>query len=162
MPGSNNEVAIDLICTHIRQKFQERSIRFRQKIVIPHRYLASPSGIESQGEELNLTVFPQTNQLKVFFSRYCKCILHTYKLLLLLLLFAFQGIFTILRDKTTTKQDFVFFTDRLSTLLVEYALELLPHAPKTVVTPVDVESHGQKLDAQASLNDYFFLNFIID
>lgn len=60
-----------------------------------------------------------------------------------------QGIFTILRDKTTSRQDFVFFTDRLSTLLVEYALELLPHAPKTVVTPVGVESHGQKLDAQA-------------
>ena len=65
---------------------------------------------------------------------------------------SFQGIFTILRDKTTSRQDFVFFTDRLSTLLVEYALELLPHAPKTVVTPVGVESHGQRIDAQASPN----------
>ena len=161
MPGSNNEVAIDLICTHIRQKFQERSIRFRQKIVIPHRYLSSPSGLESQGEELNLTVFPQTNQLKVFFSFATESTFHILKLFCLFF-FAFQGIFTILRDKTTTKQDFVFFTDRLSTLLVEYALELLPHAPKTVVTPVEVESHGQKLDAQASLNDYFFLKFFID
>ena len=65
MPGSNNEVAIDLICTHIRQKFQERSNRFRQKLAIPHRYLPSPTP-ESRREDLNLTVFPQTNQLKVF------------------------------------------------------------------------------------------------
>lgn len=68
MPGSNNAVAIDLICTHIRQKFQERSNRFRQKIAIPHRYLSLPPGIstsESRREDLNLTVHPQTNQLKV-------------------------------------------------------------------------------------------------
>jgi uridine kinase len=72
-----------------------------------------------------------------------------------------QGIFTILRDKTTSRQDFVFFTDRLSTILVEYALELLPHAPKTVVTPVGVESHGQRIDAQASPANFIFsLNFI--
>ena len=72
MPGSNNSVAIDLICTHIRQKFQERSNQFRQKIAIPHRYLPLPSGIstsESRVEDLNLTVYPQTNQLKVFLKK---------------------------------------------------------------------------------------------
>ena len=53
----------------------------------------------------------------------------------------------------------MFFTDRLSTLLVEYALEHLPHAPKTVVTPVGVESHGQKIDAQASAILFYFSNF---
>lgn len=121
VPGSNNAVAIDLICTHIRQKFQERSSKFRQKIAIPHQY-PSLSGAPTPESDLNLTVHPQTNQLK--------------------------GIFTILRDRTTSRQDFVFFTDRLSTLLVEYALSLLPHVPKTVVTPVGVEAHGQKLNAQ--------------
>ena len=66
-----------------------------------------------------------------------------------------------MRDKTTSRQDFVFFTDRLSTLLVEYALSLLPHAPKTVVTPVGVEAHGQKIDAQASPTNFFFLKFLL-
>ena len=139
-------MAIDLICTHIRQKLQERSSEFRQKIAIPHRYLPSPSGAstpESRLQDLNLTAHPQTNQLQVCFK--------ISKLLLSLIIWlASQGIFTILRDKTTSRQDFVFFTDRLSTLLVEHALQLLPHAPKTVVTPIGTEAHGQKLDAQVS------------
>ena len=94
VPGSNNSVAIDLICTHIRQKFQERSNRFRQKIAIPHRYLPSPSGIStsaSRREDLNLTVLPQTNQLKVCFflfkkNRYSFCPL-------IICLFSFPGNF---------------------------------------------------------------------
>jgi uridine kinase len=152
VPGSNNAVAIDLICTHIRQKFQERSSKFCQKIAIPHRYL-SPSGVSSGREDLNLTIHPQTNQLKVCFDFRSKDASY---------LLVSQGIFTILRDKTTNRQDFVFFTDRLSTLLVEHALELLPHVPKTVVTPVGVEAHGQKIDAQVSANYYANFFFLLN
>jgi len=54
----------------------------------------------------------------------------------------------MLRDKDCSRQNFIFFTDRLSTLLVEYALQHLPYAQKNVVTPVEVESHGKKLAAQ--------------
>jgi uridine kinase len=61
-----------------------------------------------------------------------------------------QGIFTILRDRTTSRQDFIFFTDRLSTLLVEHALQHLPYLPKTVATLVGVEAHGKSLDAQVN------------
>jgi len=125
VPGSNNNVAIDLICTHIRQKFEERSNKFRQKIAIPHRYLPSRSGAstpESTVEDLDLTILPQTRQV--------------------------QGIFTILRDRACSRQNFVFFADRLSTILVEHALQHLPYVPKIVVTPVGVPSHGKELDAQ--------------
>ncbi|KAJ3506644.1 hypothetical protein NLJ89_g6762 [Agrocybe chaxingu] len=125
VPGSNNSVAIDLICTHIREKLEERSNKFRQKIAIPHRYLSSKSGAstpESRVEDLDLTILPQTPQV--------------------------QGIFTILRDKTTGRQDFVFFIDRLATLLVEHALQHLPYAPKIVTTPVGEQPHGKKMDAQ--------------
>lgn len=66
-------------------------------------------------------------------------------------LFTQQGIFSILRDKATTRQDFIFFTDRLSTLLVEHALQHLPYAPKTVTTPVGVEAHGKTMNAEAWL-----------
>ncbi|EDR08552.1 armadillo/beta-catenin/plakoglobin [Laccaria bicolor S238N-H82] len=124
VPGSNNEVAIDLICTHIRQQLQERSNCMRQRMAIPHLYLRSKSGTsspESRLEDLNLAVLPKTPQL--------------------------EGIFTILRSKETSRQDFIFFVDRLSTILVENALQHLPYLPKTVVTPVGVESHGMKLDA---------------
>ncbi|PPQ67489.1 hypothetical protein CVT25_006030 [Psilocybe cyanescens] len=125
VPGSNNDVAIDLICTHIRQQLQERSNKFRQRIAIPHRYISSRSGTstpESRLEDLNLTILPQTRQV--------------------------HGILSILRDRSTSRQDFIFFTDRLATLLVEHALQHLPYVPKTVTTPVDVEAQGKKLDAQ--------------
>lgn len=57
---------------------------------------------------------------------------------------------TILRDRTTSREDFIFFTDRLSTILVEKAMELLPHATQEVVTPVDATYVGQKLDANVN------------
>ncbi|KDR76262.1 hypothetical protein GALMADRAFT_247565 [Galerina marginata CBS 339.88] len=125
VPGSNNDVAIDLICTHIRQQLQGRSHKFRQKIAVPHKYISSQSGAstpEARLEDLDLTILPQTPQV--------------------------QGIFSILRDRTSSRQDFIFFTDRLSTLLVEHALQHLPYTPRTVMTPVGVEAHGKKLDAQ--------------
>ncbi|KAF8905107.1 armadillo/beta-catenin/plakoglobin [Gymnopilus junonius] len=125
VPGSNNDVAIDLICTHIREKLQERSSTFRQKIAVPLKYMSPRSGAstpESFLEDLHLTLLPQTWQV--------------------------QGIYTILRDRTTSRQDFIFFADRLSTLLVECALQHLPYAPKMVVTPIDIESHGKKMDAK--------------
>lgn len=61
-----------------------------------------------------------------------------------------QGILTILRNKETDRQDFIFFVDRLSTVLSEKALEYLPFRPKDVVTPVEVVSHGKEVDVQAS------------
>ncbi|KAF9445468.1 armadillo/beta-catenin/plakoglobin [Macrolepiota fuliginosa MF-IS2] len=124
VPGSNNAVAIELICTHIRRQLQERSNQFRERIAIPHQYIKSNSGSSTPPptlEDLNLTVLPNTPQV--------------------------QGILTILRDRGCSRQDFVFFVDRLSTLLFEHALQHLPYVPKTVVTPVGADSHGKQLDA---------------
>ena len=49
---------------------------------------------------------------------------------------------TILRDQKTPRGDFIFYADRLSTLIVEKALELIPHRPKTVRTPVGIDYTG--------------------
>ncbi|KAL9714073.1 Uridine kinase [Leucoagaricus gongylophorus] len=122
VPGFNNSVAIELICTHVRRQLQERSNQFREKIAIPHLYIESDTGSSTPSlEDLNLTVHPNTPQLK--------------------------GILTILRDRDCGRQDFIFFVDRLSTLLVEYALQRVPYLPKIVVTPVGVEAPGKQLDA---------------
>ena len=56
-----------------------------------------------------------------------------------------QGIFTTLRDRNTLREDFIFFTDRLSTLLSEKAMEFLPYAPKNVITPISATYAGRKL-----------------
>ena len=59
-----------------------------------------------------------------------------------------QGIMTILRDRTTSREDFIFFTDRLATLLVEKAMELLPHVVQEVITPVEAKYVGKKLEVK--------------
>lgn len=56
-----------------------------------------------------------------------------------------QGIFTILRDKSTSREDFIFFTDRLSTYLSEKAMEFLPFKNKRITTPIDSTYAGKAL-----------------
>jgi len=69
VPGFNNSVAIELICTHVRRQLQERSNQFREKIAIPHLYIESDAGSPTPSlEDLNLTVHPNTPQLKVIWD----------------------------------------------------------------------------------------------
>ncbi|KAL1927196.1 hypothetical protein VTP01DRAFT_5159 [Rhizomucor pusillus] len=68
----------------------------------------------------DLVILPETNQIK--------------------------GMHTILRDKTTPRDEFIFYAERLSTIIVESALNLLPFEQTTVVTPVGAEYQGVKLD----------------
>lgn len=61
---------------------------------------------------------------------------------------AWQGIYTILRDQSASRQDFIFFVDRLATFLMEKATEQLPYRSKTITTPVGVTATGKVLDAK--------------
>lgn len=54
---------------------------------------------------------------------------------------------TILRDETTVKSDFIFYTDRLAALVIESAMTLLPFNRRDVVTPVGAEAEGKALSA---------------
>ena len=49
---------------------------------------------------------------------------------------------TILRDQHTERGDFIFYADRLSTLVVEKALELIPYRGKTVKAPTGASFRG--------------------
>jgi uridine kinase len=60
-----------------------------------------------------------------------------------------QGIYTVLRDRTSSRQDFIFFTDRLATLLVERAMEKLPYREVTLETPIGVQTKGKAIDVEA-------------
>ncbi|KEG14377.1 uracil phosphoribosyltransferase [Trypanosoma grayi] len=51
-------------------------------------------------------------------------------------------LFTIIRDKNTTRTDFVFYCDRIIRLVVEAGLELLPVDKKDVTTPTGATYHG--------------------
>lgn len=56
-----------------------------------------------------------------------------------------QGTYTLLRDKDCPKEDFIFYTDRISTLLVERAMQELPFSPHDTVTPVGEKVRGKIL-----------------
>lgn len=49
---------------------------------------------------------------------------------------------TILRDERTPRSEFIFYTDRLATLIVEHALNFLPHQHKEIRTPTGVQHVG--------------------
>lgn len=53
-----------------------------------------------------------------------------------------KSLFTTLRDRTTSRPDFIFTTERLARLIVEEALGLLPSHSKTVTTPVGESYEG--------------------
>jgi len=52
------------------------------------------------------------------------------------------GLHTIIRDKTCSRADFIFYTDRLIRLVIEEALNLLPCIEKTVITSTGSEYKG--------------------
>lgn len=57
---------------------------------------------------------------------------------------------TILRDQRTERGDFIFYADRLSALIVEKALELIPYTPKTVRTSLGLEYEGVERSEEVS------------
>ena len=58
---------------------------------------------------------------------------------------------TILRDRETERGDFIFYADRLSTLIVEKALELISYQPTTIKTPVGSAYKGVTRTAEVRL-----------
>jgi len=59
-----------------------------------------------------------------------------------------RGLLTIIRDKSTTRGRFVFYSDRLIRLLVEQALEFLPVSTTNVETPLDAIYRGVRFDGK--------------
>ncbi|KAG8702428.1 Uracil phosphoribosyltransferase, synthesizes UMP from uracil [Ceratobasidium sp. 394] len=53
-----------------------------------------------------------------------------------------EALYTIIRNKDTSRGDFIFYTDRIIRLLVEEGLNHLPVVPKTVETPTGETYHG--------------------
>jgi uracil phosphoribosyltransferase len=53
-----------------------------------------------------------------------------------------EALYTIIRDKTTSRGDFIFYTDRIIRLLVEEGLNHLPVVKKSVETPTGAKYEG--------------------
>ncbi|KAF8306239.1 PRTase-like protein [Clavulina sp. PMI_390] len=53
-----------------------------------------------------------------------------------------EALYTIIRDRKTSRGDFIFYSDRIIRLLVEEGLNHLPVIPKTVETPTGASYEG--------------------
>eukprot|EP00922_Rhytidocystis_sp_ex-Travisia-forbesii_P004891 GHVS01007161.1.p1 GENE.GHVS01007161.1~~GHVS01007161.1.p1 ORF type:complete len:251 (+),score=33.70 GHVS01007161.1:122-874(+) len=53
-----------------------------------------------------------------------------------------RAMMTIIRDKNTQKEEFVFYADRVIRLLIEESLNELPFMRRSVLTPLEVEYKG--------------------
>ncbi|KAK4685916.1 uridine kinase, partial [Tremellales sp. Uapishka_1] len=126
VPGSSNQLAIELLVTHVKRQLESRTLRFRNMLAkMGERDEQARSPVNIKGDEVvdeGVILLEQTNQLK--------------------------GIMTILRDQNTERGDFIFYADRLSTIIVEKALTLLPYKSHTVTTPV-----GKTYDGVASSDE---------
>lgn len=61
-----------------------------------------------------------------------------------------RGMHTLLLDPSTSREDFVFYFDRMVALLIETACDFLPFAPTEVRTPQNNVYAGLKKDADVS------------
>jgi uracil phosphoribosyltransferase len=63
-----------------------------------------------------------------------------------------EALYTIIRDKDTSRGDFIFYTDRIIRLLVEEGLNHLPVVSKTVETPTVSWVVGGCVGSDAGVN----------
>lgn len=56
-----------------------------------------------------------------------------------------KGLHTFIRNRETSRDEFIFYSKRLIRLVIEYALSLFPFTPVTVETPQGVTYEGQRL-----------------
>ncbi|XP_054848797.1 uridine-cytidine kinase-like 1 [Eublepharis macularius] len=59
-----------------------------------------------------------------------------------------RGMHTIIRNKDTTRDEFIFYSKRLMRLLIEHALSFLPLKPVTVETPQGTIYEGKRFHRQ--------------
>lgn len=68
-----------------------------------------------------------------------------------------EALYTIIRDKTTSRGDFLFYSDRIIRLLVEESLNHLPVIPKIVETPTVCQYFLDRLHQFPPYIDMFLL-----
>ena len=71
-----------------------------------------------------------------------------------------SGIQTIIRNRNTSRNEFVFYSERLMRLVFEYALSFLPHESYQVKTPQNIQYEGIRFSG-VGLCGVSILRFII-
>ncbi|KAJ1670950.1 Uridine kinase, partial [Coemansia sp. RSA 25] len=118
--GLDNEVAIDLMIQHIKRQLDEYNATTMRPVLVSQY----DGGGAQDGLGHTLATLPQTSQVR-----------------------AMQ---TILCDRATPRDDFIFYSDRLSRLVIEHGLSLLPLKQKSVQTPTGLSYEGYEMEAEVT------------
>lgn len=145
VPGANNERSVDMIVSHVRRQLSERRRELRgtlYKETAPGGPSSVPStpGVEKCEHEGGL-FYKARDQDQVSEQELLPDTVHLIKQTAQI-----KGIHTLLRDVDTDPEDFIFLANRLSTLVIEHALSLLPYREKRIETPLDLVYAGAELD----------------
>jgi Uracil phosphoribosyltransferase len=127
------QVAIELISEHVKRQLAQRAACLREKIARSQTILRKPP---------LLSPLPSPEDREVLFGSNVILMEQTTQL---------QGIYTILRNKASMRVDFIFYADRLATLICERSMCELPFRPRTVTCPTSELVVGKELDAQVSV-----------
>ncbi|ODQ68508.1 uridine kinase [Nadsonia fulvescens var. elongata DSM 6958] len=124
--GLDNTVAIEMIIKHISRQLTLKSHQHIEHLIqLGH----SPQELELSAQNLIYPISESSPQL--------------------------LGIHTLLLDTQTCRGDFIFFFNRMATILITAALELISYAPKHVVTP-----QGTPFDGLQSLDEIYAISVI--
>ncbi|GAA5987573.1 hypothetical protein JCM10908_002013 [Rhodotorula pacifica] len=145
VPGANNERSVDMIVSHVRRQLSERRRELRGELykeTAPGGAGSVPStpGVEKCEHEGGL-YYKARESDEVKEQELLPDTVHLLKQTPQI-----KGIHTLLRDVDTDPEDFIFLANRLSTLVIEHALSLLPYREKRIETPLDLEYAGSELD----------------
>ncbi|XP_023812572.1 uridine-cytidine kinase-like 1 isoform X2 [Oryzias latipes] len=114
--GGGNMVAIDLIVQHVHSQLEEiNKVDILRELSV-RALLASAQQMQQLPQ--TLSVLESTPQVR--------------------------GLHTIIRNKETSRDEFIFYSKRLMRLLIEHALTFLPSQPCAVQTPQGHEYEGRR------------------
>nr|XP_035941484.1 uridine-cytidine kinase-like 1 isoform X11 [Halichoerus grypus] len=140
--GSGNTVAIDLIVQHMHSQLEERKLRWDMG-------LPCITWREGSGRDLVLkfSCSPERHVLglrtRAALASAHQCHPLPRTLSVLKSTPQVRGMHTIIRDKETSRDEFIFYSKRLMRLLIEHALSFLPFQDCVVQTPQGQDYAGK-------------------
>nr|XP_033818710.1 uridine-cytidine kinase-like 1 isoform X1 [Geotrypetes seraphini]XP_033818711.1 uridine-cytidine kinase-like 1 isoform X1 [Geotrypetes seraphini]XP_033818712.1 uridine-cytidine kinase-like 1 isoform X1 [Geotrypetes seraphini]XP_033818714.1 uridine-cytidine kinase-like 1 isoform X1 [Geotrypetes seraphini]XP_033818715.1 uridine-cytidine kinase-like 1 isoform X1 [Geotrypetes seraphini] len=120
--GSGNTVAIDLIVQHVHSQLEEVTVQRIKGCRDVKLKAALASAHQFQPLPKTLSVLKSSPQV--------------------------QGMHTIIRNKETSRDEFIFYSKRLMRLLIEHAMSFLPFRNCTVQTPQGQDYEGRIYDGK--------------
>jgi uridine kinase len=128
--GGDNKVAIQLIVQHVNTQLQLRGFKVRETL--------AHSEMQNQPMPNSLHLLPETPQVRIDDGRGNIPMNHSN-------LPQIKGLHTFIRNANTSRDEFIFYSNRLIRLVIEYALSLMPFKDVSVDTPQGLTYTGKHM-----------------